>query len=184
MVTRGQMVPGGDFETTFSFTFKGMCDLFDATYGQYQHSVNDPEEDGNSRGVRGASFETPTQENLEELFNVMHRFVCNYLEIYYPRNATGANDVRNDTETLEWLEELNALRSQRTLASTRKVHLGQVGADAGGPAVLGDRAARDPGQFYVELSAVDAPPAAREYIRISSASHWTFTSAWSTQTTS
>ena len=77
MVTRGQMVRGGDFETTFSFTFTGMRKLFDTTYGQYQHSVNDPEKDGDSRGVRGVGFETPTQKNLEDLFNVIHQFVCN-----------------------------------------------------------------------------------------------------------
>ena len=109
MVTRGQMVRGGDFETTFSFTFTGMCDLYDDTYGQYQHSVNDPAEDGNLRGLPKAAFETPTQKNLEDLFNVIHRFVCQYLEIYYPRNATGANDVHNDTEILDWLDELNRL---------------------------------------------------------------------------
>ena len=51
-----------------------------------------------------SSFDTPTQENLEELFDVMHQFVCDYLEIYYPRNATGAKDVRNDTEMLAWLD--------------------------------------------------------------------------------
>ena len=58
--------------------------------------------------MRGAGFDTPTQENLEALFDVMHRFVRNYLKIYYPRNAAGANSVRNDPETLAWLEELNA----------------------------------------------------------------------------
>jgi hypothetical protein len=109
MVTRGQMLPEGDFETTFSFTFTGMCDLFDATYGQYQHSVNDPKEDARLRGVRGAAFDTPTQQNLEELFEVIHDFVCEYLEIYYPRSATGANDVHNDTEILYWLDELKRL---------------------------------------------------------------------------
>ena len=109
MVTRGQMVRGGDFETTFSFTFTGMRKLFDTTYGQYQHSVNDPEKDGDSRGVRGVGFETPTQQNLEDLFNVIHQFVCQYLEIYYPRSATGANDVHNDTEILDWLDELKRL---------------------------------------------------------------------------
>ena len=31
----------------------------------------------------------------------MHHFVCDYLEIYFPQNATGAKDVRNDTETLD-----------------------------------------------------------------------------------
>jgi Lipoxygenase len=109
MVTRGQMVRGGDFETTFSFTFTGMRDLYDATYGQYQHSVNDPAEDGKLRGLPKAAFETPTQKNLEDLFNVIHQFVCQYLEIYYPRSATGANDVHNDTEILDWLDELKRL---------------------------------------------------------------------------
>jgi Lipoxygenase len=109
IVTRGQMARGGDFETTFSFTFKGMCELFDDTYGEYRHSVNDPVKDGDSRQVRGVKFDTPTQQNMEELFDVMHRFVRNYLEIYWPRNATGAKDVRRDPETLAWLRELNGL---------------------------------------------------------------------------
>jgi hypothetical protein len=109
MVTRGQMAPGGDFETTFSLTFRGMCDLFDDTYGQYQHNVNDPDADGISRGLPSATFDTPTQQNLEELFDVMHSFVRNYLEIYYPRNPNGTNAVRSDTQILDWLDELNAL---------------------------------------------------------------------------
>jgi hypothetical protein len=109
MVTRGQMVRGGDFETTFSFTFDGMCRLFDDTYLDYHHSVNDPEVDGKSRGVRGAPFDTPTQQNLEELFDVMHRFVRNYLEIYYPRNPNGTNAIRGDAEVMAWLDELNSL---------------------------------------------------------------------------
>jgi arachidonate 15-lipoxygenase len=109
MVTRGQMTPGGDFETTFSFTQRGMCELFDDTYTQYRHSVNDPETDGNSRQVRGAGFQTPTQDNLEELFNVMHSFVCNYLEIYYPRNPNGTSAIRKDAEVMAWLDELNVL---------------------------------------------------------------------------
>jgi len=108
MVTRGQMVRGGDFETTFSFTFRGMCDLFDDTYEQYQHSVNDPETEGKTRGLPSAKFDTPTQQNLEQLFKVMHNFVCDYLEIFFPKSATGAKDVRNDPETLAWLKELEA----------------------------------------------------------------------------
>jgi hypothetical protein len=109
MVTRGQMARGGDFETTFSLTFKGMCDLFDDTYGQYRHSLNDPGTEGNSRHVRGASFDTPTQQNLEELFDLIHNFVCDYLEIYYPRSATGANHLRRNPEVLAWINELNRL---------------------------------------------------------------------------
>jgi len=107
MVTRGQMVPGGDFETIFSLKFEEMCRLFDDTYGQYPHIVNDPKEDGDRRGVRSAGFDTPTQDNLEELFDVLHQFVCNYLKIYYSENPTGTNGVRRDPETLAWLTELN-----------------------------------------------------------------------------
>jgi arachidonate 15-lipoxygenase len=86
-----------------------MCGLFDDTYLAYPHLVNDPAADGDARDVRGAGFDTPTQTNLEALFDVIHRFVCNYLQIYFPRNAaTGASAVHDDTETLAWLEELNA----------------------------------------------------------------------------
>ena len=105
MVTRGQMTPGGDFETTFSFTFKGMCDLFDDTYKEYRHSVNDPEADGDSRYLRGVSFETPTQENLEQLFEVMHCFVSDYLKIYYADTKA----IKNDAKVMDWLDELNVL---------------------------------------------------------------------------
>jgi arachidonate 15-lipoxygenase len=103
MVTRGQMVRGGDFETIFSFTVKGMCDLFDKTYLDYPHIVNDPEKDGDARGVRNAGFETPTQDNLEELFKVMNRFTRNYLQIYY----TSAPPLLRDRQVMAWLEELN-----------------------------------------------------------------------------
>jgi hypothetical protein len=109
IVTRGQMVRGGDFETIFSFTFDGMCRLFDDSYLEYEHIVNDPERDGNNRRLRGAGFDTPTQDNLEALFRVMHSFVRNYLQIYFPQNAaTGPSAVKGDPETLAWLDELNA----------------------------------------------------------------------------
>ncbi len=108
VVTRGQMVSGGDFETIFSFTHDDMCRLFDDTYLDYNNLINDPAEDGEARGVCNAGFETPMQDNLEQLFKVIHDFVCNYLEIYYPRQPQNtAADVRNDRETLSWLKELN-----------------------------------------------------------------------------
>ena len=108
IVTRGQMVRGGDFETIFSFTFDGMCRLFDDTYLEYEYIVNDPERDGNNRRVSGAGFDTPTQDNLEALFDVLHGFVREYLEIYYPGNATaGTIAVQGDAEVSAWLTELN-----------------------------------------------------------------------------
>ncbi len=159
MVTRGQMVPGGDFETTFSLSFKGICDLFDDSYLQYRQIVNDPERDGNSRGVCGAGFDTPTQDNLEALFDTMLQFTLNYLEdLLSHRSATGADSVRSDQQLLVWLEELNKRVPNGvgvTPANFTRVH---VGAAAGKSAVLGDGATRDPRQLHVELSALDAPP--------------------------
>ncbi len=108
VVTRGQMVRGGDFETIFSLTFEGMCRLFDDTYPGYDNLINDPEKDGETRGVRKAGFDTPTQDNLEELFTVIHEFVCHYLAIYFPQNSPNtAADVSHDRETVAWLKELN-----------------------------------------------------------------------------
>jgi hypothetical protein len=109
MVTRGQMERGGDFETTFSLNFDGMCNLFDDSYLDYTHIVNDPEADGNRRGLANAAFDTPTQRNLKALFDVMHDFVRDYLNIYFPRSATGAKAVQRDPETLAWIDELNTL---------------------------------------------------------------------------
>ena len=60
---------------------------------------------------------------------------------------------------MAWLEELNARVPNGVGVTPDKCHAGQAGAAAGGSAVLGDGAARDPRQLHVELSALDAPPA-------------------------
>ncbi|MGA8126965.1 MAG: hypothetical protein WB967_22585 [Mycobacterium sp.] len=110
MVSRGQLARGGDFETIFSLKFEEMCRLFDETYEKYPHIVNDPERDGRERGlrgVRGPGFDTPTQDNLEALFNTTLEFTLNYLKIYYSSHSTGAGSVRSDRQVMAWLEELN-----------------------------------------------------------------------------
>jgi len=111
MVTKGQMVRGGDFETVFSFTFDGTCRLFDETYGDFRIVINDPEEDAKARQVRDAGFDTPTQANLEALFNIMHAHARAYLRLYYPDAPPGASDaaIRSDEPILAWLDELNSL---------------------------------------------------------------------------
>src|SRR5439155_24623013 len=66
IVTPPQMVKGGDFESIFSFTHKGMCDLFSTTYRDYRFTVNDPMKDAQERGVLNASFDMLTQKDFEE----------------------------------------------------------------------------------------------------------------------
>lgn len=111
MVTRGQMARGGDFEGIFSFTFDGMCRLFEDTYREFRFEVNDPAADAQARQIRSAGFETPTQENLEALFDVMHEHAKRYLRLYYPDVTPGAGTaaIRSDKPILAWLDELNAL---------------------------------------------------------------------------
>jgi Lipoxygenase len=111
IVTRGQMVRGGDFETTFSFSFEGMCQLFGDTYLQYPFAVNDPELDGQRRGVRGVGFDTPSQDNLEALFAPMLAHARDYLGAYYrdTPEASATAQIRADAAVLAWLDELNAL---------------------------------------------------------------------------
>jgi hypothetical protein len=111
IVTRGQMVRGGEFETIFSLSFDGMCRLFDDTYVQFPIVVNDPEEDAKARGLIGAGFDTPTQDNLTALFDVMHAHARDSLQHCYPDTPPGSGTalIRNDAAAMAWLDELNAL---------------------------------------------------------------------------
>ncbi len=104
IVTRAQMVPGGDFETVFSFTHRGICDLFSHTYKEFDFTVNDPETDAAQRGIVNAGLDTRTLKDLSELFEVFHRQAKKYLVLYYDfhRYPPGKDEI-----LLHWLDALN-----------------------------------------------------------------------------
>ncbi len=110
-VTPAQMLKGGDFESIFSFTFEGMCKLFEDTYREFPIVVNDPEKDAEARQIRDAGFDTPTMDDLGRLFNIMHEHATDYLRLYYPETAPGSStaEVLGDEHILAWLDELNSL---------------------------------------------------------------------------
>jgi hypothetical protein len=110
-VTPAQMLKGGDFETIFSFTFEGMCKLFEDTYPDFPMVVNDPEKDAEARGVRNAGFDTPTQRNLEKLFDTLHDHATDYLRLYYTEDSPGKGtaSIRADPAIEAWLDELEDL---------------------------------------------------------------------------
>ena len=110
-VTRGQMLEGGDFDTVFSYTFEGMCKLFDASWHDLRFGINDPVADAASRQVIGQGFDTPTEDNLAALFAPMHEHALHYLGLYYPHAAqgNGTESLREDSAVLAWLDELNRL---------------------------------------------------------------------------
>ena len=110
-VTRGQMLPGGDFDTVFSYTFRGTCRLFDDSWHACDFGMNDPVADAEARQVTGQGFDTPTEDNLAALFGLMHEHARHYLSLYYPHAAQGAGTtgLSSDAAVMAWLDELNRL---------------------------------------------------------------------------
>lgn len=102
MVTRGQMLRGGDFECTFSFTHDAMCRLFDDTHGEHRFTMNDPAVDARERGVLDAGFDTPTEDNLARLFEPMLEHAAEYLRLYWPDDAA----LAADGALRAWLDDL------------------------------------------------------------------------------
>ena len=103
MVTRGQMLPGGDFESVFSFSFEGQCRLFDDTWGDFDIVHNDPPADAARRGVLGQGFDTPTEDNLAALFELMHDHARRYIALCWADDAA----LAADEHVGGWIDELN-----------------------------------------------------------------------------
>jgi arachidonate 15-lipoxygenase len=97
------MLPMGDFETVFSFTHDGMCDLFSRSFNGYRASVMVPELDWKDRGLPENEFDTPVQDNLRALYDVMHSHTARYINIYYDSDAA----LRRDETVMAWVAALN-----------------------------------------------------------------------------
>jgi hypothetical protein len=105
LVTKGQMAPGGDFETIFSLTHAGMCTLFAESYEEFDIRVLDPARDAERRGLADAPFDQPALANRRAHFDVMHEHTSRYLARYYGSDI----DVGKDTSVAAWLHELERL---------------------------------------------------------------------------
>jgi hypothetical protein len=105
LVTKGQMAPGGDFDSIFSFTHRGMCALFAESYGQYDVSVLDPRRDAERRGLLAGGFDTPALANREAHFDVMFAHALRYLRLYYASDGA----LRDDRAAVTWTETLDRL---------------------------------------------------------------------------
>jgi arachidonate 15-lipoxygenase len=80
-----------------------MCRLFTDYYRQFDFIVNDPEEDAKRRGLAGAPFDLPSQQNLQALFDVIYEHARHYLGLYYENDA----GIRSDPAVCSWLDQLN-----------------------------------------------------------------------------
>lgn len=103
LVTKGQMLKGGDFETTFSFTHQGMCDLFERTYDAYNATVTVPHLDWQDRGLPKDAFDTPVQDNQQDLYDVMLAHTKRYIHAYYDSDEA----LRWDESVQAWIHALN-----------------------------------------------------------------------------
>ncbi len=126
-VTRPQLLPDGDFVNMFSFTHAGLVAYYDAMYPGYDISVTDPAADWRRRGLADEKFDTPSQQNLAELFDVMHDHARRYVDTYYDSDE----QLRADADVAGWLDELdrlipNGLQLERPL--TRAALARRVGA--------------------------------------------------------
>lgn len=103
LCTESQLVPGGDFESVFSYSHEEMYRLFTDTVGGFDVQAWDPQAYAAKRGVLNGGFDQPTEGNLAALFDVMHRHTVRYLAIYYGTDA----EVRADRAICQWVDELH-----------------------------------------------------------------------------
>lgn len=104
-VTRVQMDPDGDFANIFSFTHKGLLEYFDDMYQAYDIRIMDPEADWERRGLGDSLTDSPSHDNLVELFTVMFNHARRYLEHYYVSDE----QLREDADIRQWLGFLNSV---------------------------------------------------------------------------
>ena len=105
LVTIVQMGHGGDFESTFSFTHAGMCELFEATCGQFDLRMIEPDVDATRRGVADLVSHTPLLENRRALMSVIRGHVTRYLALYF--DSDGA--LASDPAFAQWLAQMASL---------------------------------------------------------------------------
>ena len=105
LVTKGQLVEGGDFETIFSFTQPAVCKLFEESYKEYDITTLDPARDAERRGIKDAGFETPALTNRQAHFDVMHDHALRYLRLYYSSDQ----QLSSDPSFQSWVDELERM---------------------------------------------------------------------------
>ena len=103
LVTDVLLAPGGDFEGIFSFTHRGMCELFDATSTSFDLASINPILDSSRRGITGTGVATPAADNWSSLYAVMVGHAQRYLAVYYASDEAVAADAALGA----WIEDLD-----------------------------------------------------------------------------
>jgi Animal haem peroxidase len=93
----------GDFESVFSLTHRGMCQLFEATREDFDIGMFNPLIDARHRGLDDGRMTTPSLDNNRALYAVFQRHAERYLALYYASD----DDVRNDHQLGAWVDALS-----------------------------------------------------------------------------
>lgn len=101
-ITRVQLNPEGDYVNTFSFSHDGLITYYDTMHKKYDIAMIDPNIDWERRGLAGAQFACPTQDNLREVFALMHGHAKRYIDAYYESDEA----LQEDEKVREWLDAL------------------------------------------------------------------------------
>ena len=102
LVTKILLMKGGDFESVFSFTHAGLCQMFDDSYGLFDILVMDPVADAEERGILDAGFALPYLDNRRAHHDVFHAHAQRFLRLYYDTDDA----VRADAAVQAWVEAL------------------------------------------------------------------------------
>jgi arachidonate 15-lipoxygenase len=105
LVTAILLSSGGDFDSIFSFTHRGMCDLFESTSGDFDLASINPLLDADRRGVAGTGLTTPAQDHWSALYGIILDHVERYLALYY----ASEDDVADDQELGAWIDDVDRL---------------------------------------------------------------------------
>ena len=103
LVTEIIMSKGGEFESVFSLTHRGICDLFAATTGDFDLAAINPRLDVARRGVADIGVATPAHDNWTGLYDVFLRHAERYLGMYY----ASEDDLANDQALGAWVDDLD-----------------------------------------------------------------------------
>ncbi len=98
-----QAGPVGDFVNSYSLTYESQCRLFEDYNERYDVSVMDPYLDWEKRGMHEFGLQAPAQENLCEMFDLVHRHAGRYVNHYYPDDRA----IQEDRALMQWLEYLD-----------------------------------------------------------------------------
>ena len=106
LITLDQLTNGGDFESIFGLTHRGVSALIDATVEEFDLGVIDPDVDSARRGLQGLA--TPSIDNRRQLHGVFLAHARRYLERYYDDDRIAA-----DAAVQSWRAELEPAPARR-----------------------------------------------------------------------